>query len=50
MQATKQWRADILIAQDKRQKQTERELQAMRYPSLWRRVWHRIAVQPASQP
>ena len=50
MQATKQWRPDLMIEQAKRREQTERELHAMRYPSLWRRVWHRIAVQPASQP
>lgn len=50
MTATKQRRADLLIIQASRREKTERELKAMRNPSFWRRVWHRIAVQPASQP
>ena len=50
MMAAKRWRPDLMIAQAKRRDQTERELQAMRRnPSRWRRVWNRIAVQPASQ-
>ena len=50
MMAAKRWRPDLLIMQARRRENTERELQAMhRHPSRWRRVWNRIAVQPASQ-
>jgi hypothetical protein len=46
MMAERMWRADLMIAQAKRRKRTERELRDMKQPGLWARLT-RI---PASQP